>query len=51
MQYSQVFQNTHLHYATITKHGKEIACSRNRVAPDLVDVDTLTKRYMQNAQL
>jgi hypothetical protein len=31
MQYSSVFQNTHLHYATITKHGKEIACSRNRV--------------------
>ena len=31
MQYSSVFQNTHLHYATITKHGKEIASSRNRV--------------------
>ena len=31
MQYTPVFQNTHLHYATITKHGKEIACSRNRV--------------------
>lgn len=31
MQYSSVFQNTHLHYATITKHGKKIASSRNRV--------------------
>jgi len=31
MQYTPVFQNTHLHYATITKHGKEIASSRNRV--------------------
>jgi hypothetical protein len=31
MDYSSVFQNTHLHYATIEKHGKEIASSRNRV--------------------
>jgi len=31
MQYSGVFTNTHLHYATIEKHGKEIASSRNRV--------------------
>jgi hypothetical protein len=31
MDYSSVFQNTHWHYATIEKHGKEIASSRNRV--------------------
>jgi cytidine deaminase len=31
MQYTSVFQNTHLHVATITKRGHEIAISRNRV--------------------
>ena len=31
MQYTEVFNNTHLHYATIEKHGKVIASSRNRV--------------------
>ena len=31
MQYTQVFQNTHLHRATITKRGHVIAESRNRV--------------------
>jgi hypothetical protein len=30
MQYTDVFSNTHLHYATIEKHGKVIASSRNR---------------------
>jgi hypothetical protein len=30
-KYSPYFNSTHLHYASIEKHGKEIASSRNRV--------------------
>jgi hypothetical protein len=29
--YKPYFNSTHLHYASIEKHGKEIASSRNRV--------------------
>jgi len=31
MEYKEYFTNTHLHYASLEKHGKEIATSRNRV--------------------